>query len=164
MEKNKKEKTFESFLLEGVSKTGDEKIIMGVLKGMREGARDTIKPDLSNLEEHMKRWRHNFRNVTSEDVMKAIQNFAESGEELAKNYIIPPGDIDPWEGEGRWTEASVKSWVKDQMRDGFRFYGSYNDFGEPNIVLAKNKSTLNTLDMSKPLNPDNFWNDFYANI
>jgi hypothetical protein len=155
--------TFESFLLEGVSKTGDEKIIMGVLKGMRPGASDMIKPDLSNLAEHMKRWRHNFRNVTPEDAVKAVQNFIGSGEELAGNYITLPGNIDPWEGEDRWTEDSVKKWVKDQIRDGFRFYGSYNDFGEPNIVLAKNKSTVNTLDMSKPLNPDDFWNDFYAN-
>jgi hypothetical protein len=156
-------KTFESFLFESAIRPGDEKLVIGVLKGLLPGAADTVKPDFSNLDQHMKRWKHNFKNATAEDVQRVVSDFAGNGQDLSDNYAYLPGNIHPDSGYGRWDEKKVKDFVNDMKRKGFSFYGHFSEYGVNDIVLAKKKSSINTLDISKPLTPESFWEDYYAN-
>jgi hypothetical protein len=155
-------KTFENFLDESASKPGDEMLLMGVLRGLR----NDIKPDLSNLDAYIKDNKHDFRIGTNysstDDVMNAIVNLVGDTKEL-QNYTVPNNDVDPSEGSGRWTEDKVKNWVKQQMGKGFKFYGSYTYYADIAIILSKKKINFNSMEINKPLNPDTFWADYYEN-
>jgi len=142
----------------------DEYLIAATLEGMRKDRKDAIKPDFSNLEAHVRRAGFfGVRNADPEQIRRAVNTFAGDSKTFADNYAYLPGDIHPGDGEGEWTEKSVKDYVNDMKRKGFGYYGHVNIDGWPFIVLSKKKSSVNTLDISKRLDANQFWNDYYAN-
>ena len=142
----------------------DEYLIAAALKGMRKGRRDAILPDFSNLEAHMKRGGFFLvDDANPEDVRRAVDNFAGDSKTFADNYVYLPYDIHPVDGEDNWDEKSIKDYVNDMKRKGFGYYGHITQNGWPFIVLSKKKSSVNTLDISKRLDANQFWNDYYAN-